>query len=455
MTTDYSDTQQAEGKIQVAINRLAADYPFHVKVLEQFKTMVRPEVNTMGVTVAGSDILLLHNPAFVLEISARELGGVLLHEVHHVVLEHVLADPEDYEDDWARVVAEEVTVNEFVKEPLPGEPIVLANFPDLPRLESTRRRYDRLKKIKRRQPISSPSPFGLPQPGDGGGQKSPPESSDLSRPTAQAKKGKGDPHKGPSDSKAPGPHEGLQTLDDHRVWQEARKDPDRARAAIRNVLQQAALAVGLEQIPAEFQSATEGLGIGHEPREAQQEIEGEVDNKLDWRRLLRQYVGRVVQLRPVFNRPPRRFPELVGIMPGRRRQSTRPIIMAVLDTSGSITPELLEQINAELAGLAKDYEVTVVECDTIIHRVYRYKPLKDVCGRGGTDLCPPLEQKFLRKHHPDLIVYFTDGYGPAPDKPPGPPLVWCLVPGGEPPVAWGQIIRMDAAEIQAPGTKNA
>ena len=119
MTEDYSDTQQAEGKIQVALSRLAADYPFHVKIIEQFEVVSRPEVETMAVTVSGDHLLLLHNSDFVLETPADQLGGVLLHEVHHVVLGHLLADPADFPDEWARIVAQEVTVNEFVKEPLP------------------------------------------------------------------------------------------------------------------------------------------------------------------------------------------------------------------------------------------------------------------------------------------------------------------------------------------------
>ena len=107
--------------------------------------------------------------------------------------------------------------------------------------------------------------------------------------------------------------------------------------------------------------------------------------QLDWRHLLRRYVGQLFQVRPVFNRPPRRFPSLVGIIPGKRRESERPKIMAVIDTSASITPELLQQIDAELAGLARHYTVTVVECDAMIHAVYAYRAIKSVSGRGGTD----------------------------------------------------------------------
>ena len=37
------------------------------------------------------------------------------------------------------------------------------------------------------------------------------------------------------------------------------------------------------------------------------------------------------------------------------------------------------------------------------------------------------------------MVYFTDGFGPAPAEPPPVPVVWCLVPCGQPPAPWGRV----------------
>jgi len=117
--------------------------------------------------------------------------------------------------------------------------------------------------------------------------------------------------------------------------------------------------------------------------------------------------------------------------------------MAIIDTSGSITPELLEMISAELGLLARHYTVIVVECDAEVHAVYEYRaPLTAVHGGGWTDFRPPLTSEFLREHRPELVVYFTDGFGPAPEKAPRMPLVWCLVPGGQRPADWGRVIQM-------------
>jgi len=116
--------------------------------------------------------------------------------------------------------------------------------------------------------------------------------------------------------------------------------------------------------------------------------------------------------------------------------------MAVIDTSASITPKLLESISEELSRLTGDFKVIVVECDVVIQRVYEFRRIECVNGRGGTDLRPPFERSFLQRHRPDLVVYFTDAFGPPPDRAPPVPVIWCLVPGGEPPADWGRVIRM-------------
>ena len=41
------------------------------------------------------------------------------------------------------------------------------------------------------------------------------------------------------------------------------------------------------------------------------------------------------------------------------------------------------------------------------------------------------------------MLYFTDGCGPAPEKPPEYPVLWCLTPGGQAPADWGNSIQID------------
>jgi len=89
------------------------------------------------------------------------------------------------------------------------------------------------------------------------------------------------------------------------------------------------------------------------------------------------------------------------------------------------------------------HEVHVVECDANIHAVYRLtRRLPRVHGRGGTDLRPPFAAGVLAKVRPDVVVYFTDGEGPAPERAPGVPVLWCLTRGGSKPTGWGRALTL-------------
>lgn len=283
---DADATRRAGGRIRLAVERAASRYPFHAKVLERFAVRPRPAVGTMAVTAAGDDVLLLFNAGFVHSITLDELVGVLLHEVHHVVLGHVLADPAEFPDWWARVVAEEATANEFVAEPLPGTPILLAQFPGLLPMESTRRRYGRLRRHTQRFSLA-----GL-------------------NGTAQVAAGAG----------APGPGA---VLDDHGVWAEALADRERAAAAVRAAVHDAAAEVGAEAVPANLRAALAAMGVGRMAGDGRYALNGTGTGSLPWGRLLRRYAGRHLRPRPDFRRPPRRFPRLVEVVPGRSRRAGR------------------------------------------------------------------------------------------------------------------------------------
>jgi predicted metal-dependent peptidase len=448
MGESYSVCQRAEGKIRIATQRLVAKYPFHASILERCISTAGSDVGTMGVTVSGSDILLVHNPTFVLNIPMDELGGVLLHEVHHVILGHLLASPHDFPDHWARTMAEELTVNEFIREPLPDGAVTLAQFPKLPPMESTGQRYNRLRKVRRRQPLGTP--HGAPNPptshpADSKGAQNPEKGKDASSPIHRKPcSGFGDCQNGDiAGSTDRSLRRGQRTVDDHTLWAEARQKPDQSRIVIRDLIQEAALEVGHDQIPPELHHVLSICGVGKDAGQSCQELEQGRRGRMNWRWLLRHHVGRLLEAGPVFTRPPRRFPHLIGIFPAQRRQAARPLILAVVDTSKSITNRLLEQINGELTRLARSFRVKVVECDTKIQRVFEYRPLKHVLGRGGTDLRPPLRRRFLRQHRPDVVVFFTDGDGPVPAHPPGLPVIWCLTPEGKRPAPWGRCLRMD------------
>lgn len=394
-------------RMDMGLRRLAEKYPFHAGVLSGLCLREDPGVRTMAVSITKADendeerakVNLLYAPDFVMRCTLPELVGVLLHETHHILFHHLFMKAVDFPDRRALVISQEVTVNEFIHEPLPdGGGIQLKNYPQLKPHTSTEERYKKLVKTL------PPAPAMIVVLG-GKGQGGMPV-----------------------------------TIDNHDVWV-VEVDEETAKELIEDIINQAAQKAGgapedLQKILADL-----GVGIGTMPGSAN-EVIGAGQGKISWQSQLRTYTGSILEKRPVYNRPNRRFPDLVGIVPGTTRRPSKPNILACMDTSGSMTTELVELINGELHKLSKVYTVTVAEVDCEIHKVYPYKKITEVCGRGGTDFRPPLEKEFLKKHKTDLVIYFTDGMGPAPDAAPKTPIIWCLTPGGQVPAAYGKVIWM-------------
>lgn len=375
------DAAGAAGWLTLARRRLTSAHPFHGALVAGWAMAPDPGTRTIAVTVRDGRLHLLYNPAFVVSLPIDELVGVLHHEALHVLFGHLLVPRERVPDRAAWIVATEVTVNEWVPEPLPGEPITLALYPDLPPNEDTFTRYRRL-----------------------AGTLPPPQE--------------------------------FSPTDDHDAWEAAVEEDALARVVVRVAVKAAATdeRVDVQSLPAPVRDAVAGW-----VEEGVRQKEG----SRNWRVMLRRHLTERLSPRWTLARPPRRCPELVGVIPARVSGPGRHRVLAGIDTSGSIQPEQLDAIGSELGRLAASAEVVVVECDDQVRAVYPFTgPITRVRGRGGTDLRPPLEGEFLRRHRPDVVVYFTDGCGPAPVRAPRVPVIWCLIGGGKAPVGWGRVVRV-------------
>ena len=406
--------RQEPGKLRLAHSRLASDYPLHAGILAQWRIVRDPTVETMGVGYSQGQLNLYYAPDFVNSITLDELTGVLHHEVNHVLFDHVLHQPEPGENHVAMTIAQEVTVNEWVPESLPEGLVLLEDYPFLPEDEDTFTRYVRLIHL-----------------GD----------EDMCDGEA------GDSGQGAGSNQG----NGSDTVDNHESWQEVLDNADEARERI--IMDALLASAGLdlkqrEAIGEPFQSilnerfGANGIGCGDISGGGEMEV-GKGKAWVPWRKILRRCIGKLVERKPVYWRPPRRFPHLAGIVPGRGRAPKKLSVMAVIDTSGSMSNQTIADIAAELAVMSRKHKVTVVECDCEVNAVYPYRKIMMVQGRGGTDLRPPLDAEFLKQQKADLVVYFTDGQGPAPDTPPKVPVIWCMTGGlFSKPVPWGKEIVM-------------
>ncbi len=165
---------------------------------------------------------------------------------------------------------------------------------------------------------------------------------------------------------------------------------------------------------------------------------------MDWRRVLREAFPRHRLVRHDYLRPNRRFPQRVGEIPGRVRRAPKPALLVGIDTSGSMTGDVLDRVAREVRRLAAHARLTIVECDAAVHRVYPFAtPLGPFVGGGDTDFAPVFGEAHTRRF--DGVVYFTDGRGNLPDVPPALPVLWALTHGDPFLAEWGSVVRLPSS----------
>ncbi len=167
---------------------------------------------------------------------------------------------------------------------------------------------------------------------------------------------------------------------------------------------------------------------------------------LPWQSILRRFIDRVRADRYQWAPPNRRYAAQGLYLPGRGGE--RLSLAVAIDTSGS-TWDDMPQFLTELQGIMRAYgrfELRLLGCDSEVHFDHEYsdqQPLPrrlPVGGGGGTDFQPIF--KHLKAEPPRALVILTDGFGPAPDRAPAWPVLWCLTSHGEAPCPWGQVLKL-------------
>lgn len=370
-------------------------YPGYVCLLAGLEVTEDPSVAAMAVSRVNDRFRLHINLGFF-QAKARFLPGVLLHEIHHLVLGH-LTRPELHEVAFPDLMelAMEIAANEYIREPLPGAPPRWEEYRrfGLEAHQSTWERYERLANARR----------------DG---------------TLRVRL--------------------WRAVDDHRFLAAA-PDDDRGTALVETLL--ARLPRERPFFPSESPTRIAGRTPGEllillrtDPRRP--------PPALDWRQAIAAFPARLrtPQRGYSYARPNRRFPTRVGEIPGRARRSIGHLeLLVAIDTSSSMEEPTLVQIARQVSLLASHAAITVVECDAAIQRVYPFTgAIRDLRGRGGTDLRPVFEPAFLARHSPDGILYFTDGEGPWPAEAPTTPTLWVLTGPMHFACPWGRQARMPA-----------
>ena len=136
---------------------------------------------------------------------------------------------------------------------------------------------------------------------------------------------------------------------------------------------------------------------------------------ISWKQLLKRFIGTIPYgHRKTRTRLNRRQPERYDISGSVNDRMVK--IVVAIDTSGSMSNEDLERIMVEIFDIigSRKCEVTIIECDAKIQRIYKAFSVKDVSfdiqGRGGTSFVPVIEYVNENRYFRDaILIYFTDG----------------------------------------------
>ena len=188
---------------------------------------------------------------------------------------------------------------------------------------------------------------------------------------------------------------------------------------------------------------------GHVPGDLVRELDRRRKPKLPWRRLLRRYGGQALAKDDYsLTHPNKRYLADDLVVPGLHSDRAGRIVVAV-DTSASITPELLDEILSEVAGLADEAEeITVIIADAEVHEVITgvdlpaYLSKGRVSGGGGTDHLPVFWHIDKHRLQPDLFVGLTDLFTRLPRKQPPYPVIW-VVPPERGTAPWGRVVVLE------------
>lgn len=180
-----------------------------------------------------------------------------------------------------------------------------------------------------------------------------------------------------------------------------------------------------EQISREFMDATiaaakaAGAGAGKIPGGIGRLIDSLVNPKVDWREYLAMDIQSIIRSDYTWLRPSRKGQESGFYMPSMDRAKSIDVAIAI-DTSGSISGEMLRDMLSEVNGIMSqysEYKIQIWCFDTAVHnpKVFTSDSGADIleyemAGFGGTDFM--VNWEFMKENDivPKKFIMFTDGY---------------------------------------------
>lgn len=214
---------------------------------------------------------------------------------------------------------------------------------------------------------------------------------------------------------------GLSTLDTHIELPDGAEDWDEMEDKI----------ISAYEMSKDFYE--EGKNQGKMPAGIRRWIDKMRNSKVKWERIFHRYIGQALAKDDYsYTKCNRRYLAHDIYLPDLRSHIIGNVVIGV-DTSGSITKDILEQFSAELAKISHLVdEVTIMTCDAKVNEVVKITKMQQFMdkvqflGGGGTDFKPVFNKVHELRLMPELLIYLTDTYGDAGKKAPPYPVVWCV-----------------------------
>ncbi len=197
--------------------------------------------------------------------------------------------------------------------------------------------------------------------------------------------------------------------------------------------------------------------IGNLPESLRSYLQNLLEPELPWTQLLQNYIQKTIMVDWKWNPPNRRFIGRGMHLPSPDKEHMT-IVIAV-DTSGSISQNELDTFISEIYGIINSItrmKLILITCDAKVHDVFIFEDGESMdgvpmpwdgmtfTGGGGTRFEPVF--KYVNNHfNPDLLCYFTDGYGSYPDPDiVSYPTLWIMTSKSHPKVTVGSVIYFNS-----------
>jgi predicted metal-dependent peptidase len=344
------------------------DAAFFAEISRFVKKRPSTDIPTLGVCYDSKrdELQLLWNPKFIAKLNDAEVRGVLLHEFYHIVFGHITSRKRTPHMLWN--IAADLAINSLItlgtgnddKYSLPSFGLMPGKRPEMPvdreMTETEKKLNDEMAKLIESFPPMMASEWYFKR------------LHDMTK------------EMGIPDELLSGA--GSYTIDVHD-WDDI---PEEMREYVESRIK--------EIIKGAANKADQNAnGWGNVPADVRSSIRRYVNSVVDWRLVLRQFVGNIVRgsRTSSIKRINRKYPY---IHPGTKRGYVAKLLVGI-DMSGSVDDEMLASFFAELTGLTKRVDVTILpfDCSADVRDAFEWKkgarPELTRTKQGGTDFSAP------------------------------------------------------------------